>query len=553
MSTQRSRASTSLGNKINQIESKAEKAQNSSPALPENSVNNVNIAPDSITNESIAPGSVSDESLANGAVGTQNLGVINQINSDSSLILSVQKNIVLRGSQYDYTGPVYGGGTRIIRPTGVDYNGNLVASLDASTVRVGYMDYNWTNGPIGVRFDPSTATPIDGYYRWQTGFDPIEQLRSRGNIVFLMRDPADPYGRDFIIIGGADSQSQISFNRWLSSFTTAHSSLIPYSGWDARSFTKSSSGIVLLKGLLGVSSAGASGTLLTLPDGFRPAVRMDFPFLWSSGDGTVRNNILSVFPDGRVTSNVSISSTGSGWFSLDNIRFPEASVGTWTTVGASGSGTSFTSVATDPNSSEYGPAQYWKDSDECVWWRGQVRLASAVSTDRTLLINLPTSLAPSTQLHMLSTSQSNGVGFIFGADTTGIVWKSGTSSPTSVGSIINLSSTMYAGSSLSTSAWRIPSSYSNGWVNPTGNSQGGMYQRPSDGLILVRGFLTSGTMNTPVWVHSSQGRNVGNLRATASSGLVGRVDMAQKNITPSSPSTNGWVSLDGIIYSPETA
>lgn len=554
MSTQRSRASTSLGNKINQIESKAEKAQSSSPALPENSVTNLNIVPNSVTNESIAPGSVSDESLANGAVGTQNLGVVNQINSDSSLILSTQKNIVVRGSNYEFTGVMLGPNAKGVRPAGVDYQGNLVANLDSASIKVGYMDPNWTNGPVGIRFSPLESSPIDGYYRWQSGFDPLEQLRSRGNIVFLMKDPADVYGNDFIIISGADSVGQSTFNRWLTSFTTASSSLFTYGGgYDTRSFTKSLSGIVLLRGLLGVSSSGASGTLLTLPVGFRPAVRMDFPFLWSPGDGSVRNNILSVFPDGRVTSNVTITSNGSGWMSLDNIRFPEASIGTWTTVGSSGSGTSFTALATDPASTEYGPAQYWKDSDECVWWRGQLRLASTVSTDRTLLVNLPASLSPSTQLHMITTSQSTGTSFVFGADTNGLMWKSGTPSPTGAGTIINLSSSMYAASSLNAGFWRSPNSYANGWSSLAGNSQGATYQRQSDGLVLARGLLASGTVGTNVWNTSVQGRGSSNLRAIASNGIIGRLDMNQKNITPNTPSTNTWVSLDGIVYSPETS
>lgn len=87
---------------------------------------------------------------------------------------------------------------------------------------------------------------------------------------------------------------------------------VAYGGFSSPQYTKTSDGLVSLKGLIRAGSTGAGTTLFTLPAGYRP---VDRSLITNASSGNYAR--LDVMPDGRVLFMVG----SNGWYSLDGITF----------------------------------------------------------------------------------------------------------------------------------------------------------------------------------------------------------------------------------------
>jgi len=99
-------------------------------------------------------------------------------------------------------------------------------------------------------------------------------------------------------------------------------------------------------------------------------------------------------------------------------------------------------------------------------------------------------------------------------------------------------------------AWAAPT-LTNSWVNYGSSYNGAAYRKDAQGYVHLRGLIKSGTVGSAAFTLPAGFRPGGGtiLHATISNSAIGRVDIATTGtVTPASPSSNGWVSLEGITF-----
>jgi hypothetical protein len=92
--------------------------------------------------------------------------------------------------------------------------------------------------------------------------------------------------------------------------------------------------------------------------------------------------------------------------------------------------------------------------------------------------------------------------------------------------------------------------FQNGWVNfgsPWGNAS---YQIDCNGRVFLSGLIKNGAVDTTAFTLPNGFRPLQTvLASTISVNALGRVNIfTDGTVVPASPSTNGWVSLDGISF-----
>lgn len=110
MATNRGRSQRSLITKISSLDSKVDDQGKSTakPHLFAGDIEEANLAENSVSARSIALGAVDSTHISRGAVGTENLGVINEINSDGSFVLNVPEGTAfVSGSGLDVEGQIF--------------------------------------------------------------------------------------------------------------------------------------------------------------------------------------------------------------------------------------------------------------------------------------------------------------------------------------------------------------------------------------------------------------------------------------------------------------
>lgn len=129
MVSNRSRAQNSVGNKLNDLDTRVSRSENSSASnISTNSVTNNQIATNAVTSDSISGASVQNTAVARGAIGGEHLGIVNEINSDSSLTLNVggpTDYLQIQGDQYS---PPASGSV----PLALNSNRQVTMGLDSS-------------------------------------------------------------------------------------------------------------------------------------------------------------------------------------------------------------------------------------------------------------------------------------------------------------------------------------------------------------------------------------------------------------------------------------
>lgn len=320
--------------------------------------------------------------------------------------------------------------------------------------------------------------------------------------------------------------------------------------WAEPKAKKTFMGIVQLSGLIAGGTLTIGTILCVLPVGYRP----DTDMMFAANNGDIPRGITV-----RANGNVELDSGfTASYIDLSMCMFPAAGVATWTAIGAGGSGSSFATNISDFGTSSYGLARYWKDPLGFVWMAGMIKSSVIVSADSQAYFTLPSTHAAYSQMHFLGIANGLGVG----------MGTSGTPFATLVNKVIN---NIGAGGWISLCGIMIPTTDSrslNTWVTPAAvNSwaqypgaftQFGLCQR-ADGLVVINGLLTGGTIGVKVFSFGPrvaveknmimQGQSAGNISRVDFYGTGGDPD--QRSSMRAGGGSNVWFSLDNMKWIPD--
>ena len=354
----------------------------------------------------------------------------------------------------------------------------------------------------------------------------------------------------------------------------------PSTPYSCISFTRTSAGLVVLRGMVRLAIGSTLGyadddyTIGILPEGFRPRQATAFPSLTADGFGA----LITANPDGSVVYSASASGGSiDEWLSLDNIRFPAKTDG---------------SIAGAPLSTNWTAPTFNKPSGSSVGWTnysgegnyGTTAFATD-SMDRSFLYGLVTSPTPNnppqystiatvpagfnvastegdTYPNWLATNDPSN----FSISNNAIVYRLG---PYNYGTGSSLSAIYYR--SAATVSWNSPSLL-NSWKNYGNNYAPAGYTKAADNYVMLRGSISNGSTNTGTTLftlpraYCPSNVLVFNIAANKDVGGVvkfeptaGRVDVFPPdtgaptcrvvlNNTRSYDVSNQWISLAGIGF-----
>lgn len=310
------------------------------------------------------------------------------------------------------------------------------------------------------------------------------------------------------------------------------------SGYAPASYTRTNTGVVLLRGLI---KSGTSDNMAYLPEDYRPDGFVMFENISASVAGRV--DILST---GLIRKTVGSAS----WFSFDGVSFMPSDTTHTPLTTFYNSWVNYSPSSGDPN---WAQASYAVDSLGRVHTRGLVRAGTVA--DGTDIVAFPSNLVPAGYMHV-SNDSSNNHGLIGVRHDSGIIEAKGY-----YNSYLSLNAMFYPASARSTGTdcttqW-CNLSLQNTWSHYASPFTTPQYTKSADGIVMVKGLLKSGGTTTAVIATLPQGFCPSKrllLPASAYPTTAGRVDIVPAaspaggcTITPVI-SSNVWTSLDSIIF-----
>ncbi len=293
-------------------------------------------------------------------------------------------------------------------------------------------------------------------------------------------------------------------------------------GYTTGAYTRTSAGLVIIKGLLrNLGSPAIDTTIATLPADYWPTGRLMF--------GTSTNPNASSRLDVTQTGSIQFHDNSSApWVSMDTIRYTAANAGyTRTTPTLLNGFTNYGSV--------YAPASYVQDSTGRVSIQGL--LANGTRTDNTPIFSMPAALRPA--LHQHHASRSGTFSHIGMEPGSGVVAKGTGTGAYSVNSIYLPSSH---------SSWSNLS-LTNGWVAYGGFSSP-QYTKTGDGVVHLKGLIRSGTIGSVPLATLPEGFRPSEriLSATVSNAAYARIDILPNGQVHATTGNNLWYALDSISF-----
>lgn len=382
----------------------------------------------------------------------------------------------------------------------------------------------------------STATSYDLQYRinsgaWQTGLTDTDN--NNRSYTVLNSNHTD--------VVEAQVRAKNSFsadpNNWASTAVTIPQwAPIPLEGgwsdygtpWAAPSYTKTKSGVVLLRGLI----RNGTGQIGKLPADYAPDANLIFAT--SSNEAFGRLDVLN---NGSLMPTISSST----WFSLDEISYMPTG-NTFTPL------TSFANGWKAYNSSQWASPGYLTDPSGRISLRGVV--SSGTTTNSTPILSIPAAAQPSANYtHFLQANSDTYGGISYDPSVSSIVAKDGGNSYLSINALYYPSSR--ATGSTCTTQW-CALSMANGWVAYGPSYTQPQYTKGSDNIVQLRGLIKSGTaalMTTIPAGYCPSMRTTSSVFDNAGWGRVDIIRQANGSCTvEGSTYSNGWLSLDAIRY-----
>lgn len=302
-------------------------------------------------------------------------------------------------------------------------------------------------------------------------------------------------------------------------------------GYEECAYWMDPDGFVNIKGLARNNSGLISvQEMTTLPSDYWPEYSYTFQTI-------ADNNILSrnqVDTSGRISTDASVSYSGSVWISLSGKSYPSAKVKGWTNV-------SFQNSWGNDVTTSTAPASYIMDSNGYVHLRGHIQGGS----NGTTVFTLPDGYRPPWQCMHYSTSYN--AGHIFARvdiQTDGqVVIVNGAGPRLALDDIVFPTSALEYTPMQMRSSWRPHNTTrEETWCNPS-------YNVDDFGIIHYAGLINGGTINTLSSYHGG-GQTTGGaeLIATASNSALGRLDIGtSQNLRPTDLGS-AWFSLDGVKH-----
>jgi len=309
-------------------------------------------------------------------------------------------------------------------------------------------------------------------------------------------------------------------------------------GYTSAQYTKTKTGIVLVKGLVHRSNTGnaVSGELIgTLPVGYRPDAAGSLLFGTLSSDTASRVDVSS---SGAITIVVGTAE----WFSLDTIAFVPAGTYTRTAMGPYLNG--FTNY--DPVG--WAPGSYVVDSVGRVNLQGLVRIGGT-NNNGARITDLPAALLTSEYMHV--PSRTDGFGYF------GIEYRPGLSAVLAKAtgtSYLALNAMYYPASTPSPVTWK-DMGLVNGW-----NWYGSIFSKPqytksgADNIVTLKGLIQnpSAVSNNVIAVLDPGYRPKERIvRLVTAADTVARLDIYANGEIHAVNGSNIWFSLDGINFKAE--
>ncbi|MDB5179618.1 MAG: hypothetical protein JWN12_250 [Candidatus Saccharibacteria bacterium] len=424
----------------------------------------------------------------------------------------------------------------ILRVSRLDSNASGIATITSDTAPASPKVSSSTSEPTNVTFSWPKVTTATGYtfeYKinsggWNTGF--TNQTTQTFTVTNATHQ--DVVNARVTAINSAGNSgygtSSVTIPLW-TSFALQNSWTDYSPPFASAAYTKTSGGVIFLKGMI----RSGSGTVATLPVGYRPA--MSVMFETSSNQAGSRIDVRS---DGTI--NLAVGS--NAWVSLDGIEFMPASATFTTPAFASGWG-NYSPASGDPQ---------WQGAGYALDGAGRVQLTGLIrnGADNSAMFNLPAGYRPDAYMHVLNNTGGSPTHYSIDSSGNGQAKGFGTS-------YLSLQEMFYpagraTGASCSTQWCNL--TMINGW-----KFYGGLYSTPQytkglDNIVLLKGLINGG---------SSAGAQIAilpagycptesSLQAAASNGVWSRMDITRNgdgtcNIIPSAGST-AWISLDEIRY-----
>lgn len=301
-------------------------------------------------------------------------------------------------------------------------------------------------------------------------------------------------------------------------------------GYSTAAYTKTRTGLVMLKGLVRNSGTPAIDTVIgTLPNDYVPSGNLIFGTI--TGNGGNDPGRIDVDPAG----NVRFNTGGPSWISLESVRFvPADSPYTWTAPPLLNGWVNYGGV--------YAPAGYTLLSNGRAVTQGLVK--SGTLTDGTPIFNLPASLTPPQYLHLSSRSVAYaGIGV--SASPSNLHTKGNSSN-----AYLAVNST-YIPAAMSGVTW-TDLSLVNSWLHYGSPFSTPQYTKTSDNIVQLKGLLRAGSTTYDSTIATLPAGFRPKTRilypVTNYNNVHARVDIYPDGRVNFLGTSNSWLSIDSISF-----
>lgn len=537
MVSRRYKDKQSVGTRINATASKVEKLETSS-AIGTNEITEVNLDTNSVGPDALQTNAVTSDAIDRGAVGTENLGIVNKIKTDNNLIIEgpigyrvVLENYPFYGSTNAplFISPskeIVVGGTGVLDP--VTYSGKVVGVYSSGYAPVQlYASDGSVIGTVRAR-PPVGATSLSNAF--------VTVARSYEGVYFItgifptnyLGGPIPGQGYSTGVIQRAPLTPSGGWSRYNALGTALSVSFSPVV------VQKSIYGRVTCQGIFGGGTGTAGTVIATLPEGFRPPRPLWFP---SVGTGNIYTG-LRVGSDGAVSIMRTITGGAGSFVSLNNISFSVREGQLMTTPTYN----SWSPNVTSPMYWDYESTTddlVYSDSS-LIWVQGII--GGGTTTINTKMRDLPAGTAPPLALHFAGASD---VGNIGGFGVSGVTAEQFATKGITGGSIaINAVWSKFSG----TQAF----SYANSWTDHSVTFPGANYRMRNDGYVQLGGLIKSGTIGSVTAFTLPPGYRPAwrMIFASNQNGAAGRIDINPDGTVFVVAGSNGWVTLENILFNP---
>lgn len=309
--------------------------------------------------------------------------------------------------------------------------------------------------------------------------------------------------------------------------------------YQTHGFTKTSAGVVVLKGIIKNGSTATDTVIGTLPEGYRPSKRLTFvASTYTAGGGANDSGTgrLSIWPDGKLVA----SEMNANWFDIDGIAFrvddPDQ---VWVQPGSLANGWT-----------NYSPGGVWQEMRVGLDSVGRTHVQGTIKQG---------TIADTTTMYLPSASYRPSLYYIFPAKidvASGAFGSFGANSANGIvarnvdSAYINTEAMYYPGT---TGSWTnlADSSLSNGWVRYSATYNQPGYTKGSDGIVSLKGLIKSGTavsgetiFTLPAGYRPAKTTIFPVVRARD----YGRIDILSDGRVIVRYASPTWTSLDGIHF-----